>query len=131
MARITVEDCMDKISNRFELVLIASRRARDVAAGAQVTVKRENDKNSVIALREIAGDNLISLHNIRDSLIRGFQKTPFIDEQELESLGFLDVLKNDQRYESVSLSEKDAAQHLRVESDLYKDHEILEDTNIG
>jgi DNA-directed RNA polymerase subunit omega len=81
MARVTVEDCVIKVPNRFELVLLAAQRARDVAAGAQITLDRDNDKNPVVALREIA-DETIVLDNLQNALIKGMQKHVEIDEPE-------------------------------------------------
>jgi DNA-directed RNA polymerase subunit omega len=81
MARVTVEDCVLKVPNRFELVLLAAQRARDVAAGAQITLERDNDKNPVVALREIA-DETIPLDALQNSLIKGMQKHVEIDEPE-------------------------------------------------
>jgi DNA-directed RNA polymerase subunit omega len=81
MARVTVEDCVLKVPNRFELVLLAAQRARDVAAGAQITLERDNDKNPVVALREIA-DETIGLDNLQNALIKGMQKHVEIDEPE-------------------------------------------------
>lgn len=81
MARVTVEDCVLKVPNRFELVLLAAQRARDVTAGAQITLERDNDKNPVVALREIA-DETIPLENLQNSLIKGMQKHVEIDEPE-------------------------------------------------
>jgi DNA-directed RNA polymerase subunit omega len=81
MARVTVEDCVLKVPNRFELVLLAAQRARDVAAGAQITLERDNDKNPVVALREIA-DETIPLEALQNSLIKGMQKHVEIDEPE-------------------------------------------------
>jgi DNA-directed RNA polymerase subunit omega len=83
MARVTVEDCVLKVPNRFELVLLAAQRARDVTAGAQITLDRDNDKNPVVALREIA-DETIQLDNLQNSLIKGMQKHVEIDEPEEE-----------------------------------------------
>ena len=85
MARVTVEDCVVKIPNRFELVLLASQRARDLSAGAAETVERENDKNPVIALREIA-DETIDLEELHDALIFGLQKYVEVDEPEDDSM---------------------------------------------
>ncbi len=81
MARVTVEDCILKIPNRFELVLIAAQRARDVASGAPITLERDNDKNPVVALREIA-DETIGLEGVKNSLIKGMQKHVEVDEPE-------------------------------------------------
>src|ERR1700674_5520048 len=81
MARVTVEDCVDKIPNRFELLLIAAHRARMIAGGAHVTVEPDNDKNPVIALREIA-EKTISAADMRESLIHSIQKQVEVDEPE-------------------------------------------------
>jgi DNA-directed RNA polymerase subunit omega len=83
MARVTVEDCVEKVPNRFELVMLAAQRSRDVSAGAEITVDRDNDKNPVVALREIA-EETVELEKLTDSLIRGLQKVPEIDEPEEE-----------------------------------------------
>lgn len=83
MARVTVEDCIQKVPNRFELVLLAARRAREISAGASLTVPRDNDKNPVIALREISEDTL-SLDTIRENIIKSMQKNNFVDENETE-----------------------------------------------
>ena len=85
MARVTVEDCVDKIPNRFDLVLVAAHRARTIAAGAQIAVLRENDKNPVVALREI-GDGLLSPGDLREGLIHSLQKNVEVDEPEAETV---------------------------------------------
>jgi DNA-directed RNA polymerase subunit omega len=84
MARVTVEDCVDKIPNRFDLVLVAAHRSRIIAAGAQINVQRENDKNPVVALREI-GDGHLSPGDLREDLIHSLQKNVEIDEPEMET----------------------------------------------
>ena len=81
MARVTVEDCVIKIPNRFDLVMVASQRSRDVSAGAQMTLDRDNDKNPVVALREIA-EETIDIGEIQESLVRGLQRHVEIDEPE-------------------------------------------------
>lgn len=81
MARVTVEDCVVRVPNRFELVLLAAQRARDVAAGGPLTVDRDNDKNPVVALREIAAES-VSLDSLQNGLIKGMQKHVEIDEPE-------------------------------------------------
>lgn len=81
MARVTVEDCVDKVSNRFELVLLAAHRARSIANGSSITVEPENDKNPVIALREIA-ERTIPPEDMRESLIHSIQKNVEVDEPE-------------------------------------------------
>ena len=81
MARVTVEDCIDKVNNRFELVLLAGHRARQISQGAQITVARDNDKNPVVALREIAEERL-SPDDLKEDLIHSLQKHVEIDEPE-------------------------------------------------
>ena len=81
MARVTVEDCVLKIPNRFELVMMAAQRARDVATGATLSIDRDNDKNPVVALREIA-DETIGLDELRNALIKGHPKVVAPDEPD-------------------------------------------------
>ncbi|WP_025898749.1 DNA-directed RNA polymerase subunit omega [Sneathiella glossodoripedis] len=88
MARVTVEDCVLKVPNRFELVLLAARRARTIAAGSMLTVDRDNDKNPVVALREIAEDT-ISTGELKDSLIGTLQRRVEVDEPEEDNMAAL------------------------------------------
>ena len=81
MARVTVEDCVDKVPNRFELVLLAAHRARAIANGSHITVETENDKNPVIALREIA-EKTVPADDMREGLIHSIQKNVEVDEPE-------------------------------------------------
>jgi DNA-directed RNA polymerase subunit omega len=81
MARVTVEDCVMKVPNRFELVLVAAQRARDIASGTPISVDRDNDKNPVVALREIA-DSTVSVEVLQNALVTGLQKQPEVDEPE-------------------------------------------------
>src|SRR5882724_4173645 len=81
MARVTVEDCIDKLPNRFELVLLAAHRARMVSQGAPITVERDNDKNPVVALREIADETIVS-DDLREEYIHAMQKHVEVDEPE-------------------------------------------------
>lgn len=81
MARVTVEDCIDKVDNRFELVLLASHRARQISQGASITINRDNDKNPVVALREIA-DETLSPDDLKEDLIHSLQKHVEVDEPE-------------------------------------------------
>jgi len=81
MARVTVEDCIVNVPNRFELVLLAARRAREISSGASLTVPRDNDKNPVVALREIS-EITISLETLRENVIKGMQRNVFIDDTE-------------------------------------------------
>lgn len=88
MARVTVEDCIDKVENRFELVLLASHRARQVSQGAAITVDRDNDKNPVVALREIA-DETLSPGDLKEDLIHSLQKHVEVDEPEQDAASLL------------------------------------------
>jgi DNA-directed RNA polymerase subunit omega len=83
MARVTVEDCVVKVPNRFELVMMASHRSRGIASGAPISVERDEDKNPVVALREIA-DETIELKELSESVIQGLQKHLEFDEPEEE-----------------------------------------------
>jgi DNA-directed RNA polymerase subunit omega len=85
MARVTVEDCIDKVDNRFELVLLAGHRARQISQGASITVPRDNDKNPVIALREIA-DETLSPGDLKEDLIHSLQKYVEVDEPEADTV---------------------------------------------
>ena len=105
MARVTVEDCIEKIPNRFDLVMVAARRSRDVSSGAEINIERDNDKNPVVALREIA-EEMIPVDEISESLIHSLQLHVEIDEPEEDSddieIGNVDLIddlsgRSDQR----------------------------------
>ena len=85
MARVTVEDCIDKVDNRFELVLLASHRARLISQGAAITIDRDNDKNPVVALREIA-DETVGPDDLKEELIHSLQKYVEVDEPEPDTV---------------------------------------------
>ncbi len=85
MARVTVEDCVTEIPNRFDLVMLATQRARDIAAGAALTLDRDNDKNPVVALREIAEKN-VGVKDLEESLVRSLQRHAESDEPEEEQM---------------------------------------------
>ncbi len=88
MVRVTVEDCVDKVPNRFELVMLAAHRAREIAAGSPVTVSRDNDKNPVVALREIA-EQTVSPGDLKEELIHSLQKYVEVDEPEAETVALI------------------------------------------
>ena len=88
MARVTVEDCVDKVPNRFELVLLAAHRAREVSSGAAITVDRDNDKNPIVALREIAEETQ-SASELRERLIESNQNQIEVDEPEEDTMALL------------------------------------------
>lgn len=79
MARVTVEDCIDKVNSRFELVLLAAHRARNISSGASLTIDRDNDKNPVVALREIA-DETLALDELEESLVRTWQHSADVED---------------------------------------------------
>lgn len=88
MARVTVEDCIERIPNRFDLVMLVAQRARDISAGAALSVERDNDKNPVVSLREIAASTL-NHEDLKESLIKGLQKHVEADEPEEDTLDVL------------------------------------------
>ena len=88
MARVTVEDCVDKIPNRFDLVLLASQRAREISGGAELTVDRDRDKNPVVALREIA-EQTVRPKELKEAMVSGMQKILPDDEDEADEVGSL------------------------------------------
>jgi len=120
MARVTVEDCIDKVDNRFELVLLASHRSRMISNGASITVDRDNDKNPVVALREIA-DETVSPEDLNEELIHSLQKFVEVDEPEPDTVPVVAVAP-----EAGSGSEDDEMQFDRMsEEDLLKGLEGL------
>ncbi|MCC5977462.1 MAG: DNA-directed RNA polymerase subunit omega [Salinarimonas sp.] len=90
MARVTVEDCVDKVENRFELILLAGHRARMISSGSPLTVDRDRDKNPVVALREVA-DETISPEDLREQLIHSMQRYVEVDEPEAETVPMLNA----------------------------------------
>ena len=88
MARVTVEDCVDKVPNRFDLVLLAAQRARDVSGGSELTIDRDRDKNPVVALREIA-EQTIKPKELREALVTNLQKILPDDEDDADEIGSL------------------------------------------
>jgi DNA-directed RNA polymerase subunit omega len=120
MARVTVEDCVDKVPNRFELVLVSSHRARGMSAGAALLVDRDNDKNTVVALREIAEEKLIP-EEIREDLVGSLQRKVEVDEPED------DVIVRPGIAAPVAHSEADAALPSMDEDDILAALKALED----
>ena len=105
MARVTVEDCVDKVPNRFELVMLAAHRAREVASGSPLTVDRDNDKNLVVALREIAEETQ-SADELRERLIESHQTQIEVDEPEDDSMALLMGAEQDKPVEDDMSEEK-------------------------
>jgi DNA-directed RNA polymerase subunit omega len=106
VARVTVEDCIEKVNNRFDLVLMAAHRARMISAGSSITVDRDNDKNPVVALREI-GDATISPEDLREDLIHSLQKYVEVDEPERHAAPLLDANGNEDSDTFDTISEEE------------------------
>ncbi len=124
MARVTTEDCVGLIPNRFQLVIYACRRARDIIAGSQINVEPDNDKDTVIALREIA-DKKVDLQEVRDSIIKSLQKYSPIEDSDIEDIDAV-PLKDDaseisfDNFEKENASEKKRKKIYVTESDIQK-----------
>jgi DNA-directed RNA polymerase subunit omega len=110
MARVTVEDCIDKVSNRFDLVLLAAHRAREISAGGSITVERDNDKNPVVALREIA-DETVTAVQLRESSIESLQRQIEVDEPEEEEMT---LLNNEEEIEPSNVDDMSEESLLRA-----------------
>ncbi|MBR2033448.1 MAG: DNA-directed RNA polymerase subunit omega [Alphaproteobacteria bacterium] len=142
MARVTVEDCVDKIPNRYELLMVAAQRAKDISTGSPLTVARDNDKNSVVALREIA-EETISIEELQRSLVMGLQKYVEVEEPEEEELEILAAEKElaelDEQFsgllpqteleDSMQIHGEDEAMDL--DSDLDFDSELADSDFVG
>lgn len=88
MARVTVEDCIDKVSNRFDLVLLAAQRARQISGGAELTIDRDRDKNPVVALREIAEETIVP-EELQDAIVSSLQRVQLEDDDAPDEMGSL------------------------------------------
>ena len=135
MARVTVEDCIDKIPNRYDLVMVAAQRARDISAGAPLCVDRDNDKNSVVALREIA-ENRVSIEDLQKSLVMGQQKYVEVEDPEDEEVEILAAEKEladmDGQFSSDMISDEDLNDSMQISGDEEDDDSDLgldSDTN--
>ena len=120
MARVTVEDCVDKVTSRFELVLFAAHRARSMSAGAELLVERDNDKNPVVALREIAGEKLVP-DEVREDLIGSLQKQVDVDEPEEDVVAPVAAPSDDansSQEEMTTMSEDDILTALQALEDM-------------
>ncbi|NCC21584.1 MAG: DNA-directed RNA polymerase subunit omega [Alphaproteobacteria bacterium] len=117
MARVTVEDCVEKIQNRFELVMIASQRARRIGSGAGLTVDRDNDKNPVVALREIAGET-IPVDDIREELVRSHQRIIVSDDEEEQ---VIDLMEGEEEWST--LASRNAESELSADEESFGEGE--------
>ncbi len=118
MARVTVEDCVDKVPNRFDLVLLAAHRARAISAGEELLLDRDNDKNPVVALREIADEALVP-EDLREDLIQSMQKHIEVDEPEDDELSLLG--SSPDLPEEETLTEEELMRALQSETEVRRD----------
>ena len=147
MARVTVEDCIDKIPNRYELLMVAAQRAKDISSGSPLTIDRDNDKNSVVALREIA-EETVSIEELQRSLVMGLQKYVEVEEPEEEELeimaaereladldeqfsGLLPQMELEDSMQIHGVDDDAADLDADVEGDVYGDGEIGDDDFYG
>lgn len=114
MARVTVEDCIDKVKNRFELVMVAAQRARRIGSGAALTIDRDNDKNPVVALREIAGEK-IAVSDLEEELIKSHQRVVPYDDDDTD----IDLMDGEEEWNSMAAAPK--------EEGMYGDDDVDED----
>ncbi len=129
MARVTVEDCVLRVPNRFDLVMVAAQRARDVAAGAQLTLERDNDKNPVIALREIA-DGTVDTDALNQALVKGLQKVVEMDEPEEDDGGFgagkTELLSDLMPSEAAGVTQEDEESEVEPEDEEIEEEGVAE-----
>ena len=140
MARVTVEDCVDKIPNRYELLMVAAQRARDISSGSPLMVARDNDKNSVVALREIAEER-VSIEELQRSLVMGLQKYVEVEEPEEEELEILAAEKElselDEQFSGL-LPQAELEDSMQIHGaddddvmDMDTEEDVLEDSDFG
>lgn len=118
MARVTVEDCVEKIPNRYELLLIAAQRAKDIKSGAPIKVDRDNDKDSVVALREIA-EGKANIEDLQRSLVMGLQKNVEVEEPEEEELEIMaaekELSKLDSQFDGDTILDAALADNMQIQ----------------
>jgi len=115
MARVTVEDCIDKVQNRFELVMLAAQRARKIGSGAPLTIERDNDKNPVISLREIA-EETVETETLKEELIRSHQRMVAFEEEDEQ----IDLMDGEEEWGTMA----GAADQEAPASGMYSDEEV-------
>ncbi|MBQ7304382.1 MAG: DNA-directed RNA polymerase subunit omega [Alphaproteobacteria bacterium] len=133
MARVTVEDCVEKIPNRYELLMVAAQRAKDISAGSHLLVDRDNDKNSVVALREIA-ENKVSIENLQKSLVMNLQKFVEVEEPEEEELEIIAAEKElaelDAQFDSSMILDADLSDSMQITDEEGFDLDDVDDTDL-
>jgi len=123
MARVTVEDCQH-ITSRFELVVIAAQRAKQIASGSELTVERDNDKDSVISLREIAAQT-IDIEKLREDLVQGFRKRQFVDNFTKQRDRQSDEIEALMAEEGETIEDEDVEEHFSLDMDIAGSSEHL------
>jgi DNA-directed RNA polymerase subunit omega len=124
MARVTVEDCIEKITNRFELVMVASQRARKIGTGAPLTVDRDNDKNCVVSLREIAAET-VSPETLKEDLVKSHQRTVVYEEEET-----IDLMDGEKEWNTMAARNLESADRYAGE-DMSEDDEDEGDEKVA
>ena len=122
MARVTVEDCITKIPNRFDLLMIAAQRARNISSGSELTIERDNDKNPVVALREIA-DETINFSELEDGIITGLQRYVEIEEPEEDEMDLMQAIHHDVEEDEVEM-QADIEEEDEVKEDVLTVHDV-------
>ena len=122
MARVTVEDCVQKIPNRFKLVMLSAQRARNISAGAPMTVEKDNDKNPVVALREIA-EETVELDDLEEGLIKCLQRHVEMDDREEEDF---DVLALQDGQAGTGEEGAGEGEGIQLKSNMYQDVDVSE-----
>lgn len=115
MARVTVEDCIDKVQNRFELVMVSAQRARRIGSGAALTIERDNDKNPVVALREIAGEK-VEVEDLKEELIKSHQRVIAYDDDDAD----IDLMDGEEEWNSMAAKPTE-------EGGMYADEDVADD----
>ncbi len=133
MARVTVEDCVEKVPNRYELLMVAAQRAKDISTGSPLLVDRDNDKNSVVALREIA-ENKVSIENLQKSLVMNLQKFVEVEEPEEEELEIVAAEKElaelDAQFDSSMLLDTDLSDSMQITDEEGFDVDDMDDADL-
>ncbi len=130
MARVTVEDCVERVPNRFELVLLAAQRARNISRGEEITVDRDNDKNPVVALREIA-DETIPLKKLEQDLVKSLSRVPEPEPADEEVLDLIPTDQNIFGLQDVSADEEAAGMAVEAEPLSAEDIEAAIEAELG
>ena len=134
MARVTVEDCVEKIPNRYELLMVAAQRAKDIEQGSPLMVERDNDKNAVVALREIAEDK-VSIEDLQKSLVLNLQKYVEVEEPEEEEIEIIAAEKEladlDAQFDTSMLLDEGLTETMQIRDEDDDTLDALDDTDLS